>query len=163
MYTIVGADGREYGPVAADQIRQWIAEGRANAQTRVRTEGAADWKLLAELPEFAANLFTVAPAPAAFPVTTLPRNNPLAVTGLVLGILSLVGCCCYGLPFNIAGIIFSGVALSQISKDPLNQRGKGMAVAGLALSILSVLLAILVFSLGLASNWTDVWRKLQRL
>ena len=41
MYTIVGADGREYGPATADQVRRWIAEGRANAQTRVRVEGSA--------------------------------------------------------------------------------------------------------------------------
>ena len=24
MFTIIGGDGREYGPVSADQIRNWI-------------------------------------------------------------------------------------------------------------------------------------------
>ena len=54
MYKMMGADGKEYGPISADQLRQWIAEGRANAQTRVLAEGATEWKTLAELPEFAA-------------------------------------------------------------------------------------------------------------
>ncbi len=56
MYKIIGADSREYGPVTADQLRQWIAEGRANAQTRVQLEGNAEWKTVAELPEFSDTL-----------------------------------------------------------------------------------------------------------
>lgn len=51
-YRIIGADGHEYGPVTADQVRQWIAQGRANGQTRIRFEGSAEWKLLSDLPEF---------------------------------------------------------------------------------------------------------------
>jgi hypothetical protein len=53
MYKIIGADQREYGPVTGDQIRQWIAEGRVNAQTRIQVEGAAEWKQLSAFPEFA--------------------------------------------------------------------------------------------------------------
>jgi hypothetical protein len=54
MYKIIGADGREYGPVSAEQLRQWIAEGRANAQTKVQAEGSGEWKALGEWPEFVA-------------------------------------------------------------------------------------------------------------
>ena len=53
MYKIIGADGREYGPVSADQLRRWIAEGRANAQSRVQPVGGTEWKALGEWPEFA--------------------------------------------------------------------------------------------------------------
>ncbi|MEI6085095.1 MAG: DUF1559 domain-containing protein [Verrucomicrobiota bacterium] len=53
MFKIIGADGKEYGPVSSDQLRQWVAEGRANGQTRVRADGSTEWKSLAELPEFA--------------------------------------------------------------------------------------------------------------
>ena len=31
MYKILGGDGKEYGPVLADTLRQWVREGRANA------------------------------------------------------------------------------------------------------------------------------------
>jgi hypothetical protein len=53
MYRIIGADGREYGPITSEQLRRWIAEGRANAYTRLRLEGATEWKTLSEFPEFA--------------------------------------------------------------------------------------------------------------
>lgn len=56
MYRIIGADGLEYGPVDADVVRNWIRERRANADTRVRPEGAADWVRLETLGEFAADL-----------------------------------------------------------------------------------------------------------
>ena len=53
MYKIIGADGREYGPVTADQLRQWLATGRANQQTKVQREGDTAWKTVAEFIEFA--------------------------------------------------------------------------------------------------------------
>ncbi len=52
MYKIIGDDGREYGPVNADQLRQWIREGRATAQTKAQAEGSADWKPISTFPEF---------------------------------------------------------------------------------------------------------------
>jgi hypothetical protein len=39
MYRIIGAAGRKYGPVSAEQMRQWIAEGRVNAHTMALAEG----------------------------------------------------------------------------------------------------------------------------
>jgi hypothetical protein len=68
MYKIIGADRREYGPVNSEQILKWIAEGRANAQTRARGDDGADWKSLAEFSEFAAALAAKAPLPAAPPL-----------------------------------------------------------------------------------------------
>jgi hypothetical protein len=53
MYKIIGADGKEYGPVTIEQLRQWIAEGRANAQTSVQAEGSTEWRTLGDLAELA--------------------------------------------------------------------------------------------------------------
>ena len=55
-YKVIGADLMEYGPVSADQIRQWITEGRVNAETKLQAGGTAEWRPLAEVPEFAAAL-----------------------------------------------------------------------------------------------------------
>ena len=52
MYKIIGADQKEYGPVTADQLRTWIAEGRADSRTLLQAEGGA-WKPLSTFPEFA--------------------------------------------------------------------------------------------------------------
>jgi len=66
MYKIIGADQREYGPVPVEQVRKWIAEGRANAQTKAWSEGRSEWKTLADFPEFA-DLLTAKGAVAQLP------------------------------------------------------------------------------------------------
>ena len=34
MYKIIGGDGKEYGPIDEASLRQWIQEGRLNAQSQ---------------------------------------------------------------------------------------------------------------------------------
>lgn len=53
MYKIIGGDQRTYGPVTADEVRRWIAEGRLNGRSLVQAEGSNDWRPLSSLPEFA--------------------------------------------------------------------------------------------------------------
>lgn len=168
MYRVIGADGREYGPIAAGQLREWIAEGRANALTRAKADGTDQWKLLTEYAEFAPLLASVPPPPAApGPISPapMPQTNSMAKASLVMGILSVTCgmCCCYGLPFNLLGIVFALLALVQIRNYPLPQPGVGLAVAGLALSLLSFLLAALLLAFGLAVGASDVIRHMERL
>lgn len=163
MYKIVGVDGKQYGPVSAEQLRQWLAEGRVNAQTQVLVEGAAGWTTLSALPEFSAQLGQTAPQPfssAQYGSAAVPKTNSMATAGMIMGILSVVfGCCCHGMPFNVLGIIFSLIALSQIKSDPHGQQGRGMAIAGLVLSIISIVFAVaLLVFVGLASAWPAVIR-----
>lgn len=66
MYKIIGADGKEYGPVSAEQLRQWLNEGRVNQQTRVLADGSTDWKALGEVAELNA-----ATPPAAPPLSSI--------------------------------------------------------------------------------------------
>src|SRR5882762_5576813 len=92
MYKIIGADQKEYGPVSADQIRQWLAEGRANAQTQVRPEGEAEWRPISACPEFAAAPSPGAPGPlpssAPFPQPAGNRDAALqAVKGPAIALL----------------------------------------------------------------------------
>jgi len=153
MYRIIGADGKEYGPVTAEQLRAWIAEGRANADTRVAKEGFDDWKRLGSLPEFAYLLVTRAPIVA---MTGVPmrRTHSLAVASLVMGILSMLAClCCYGLPFNLLGVVFALMAQAEIRRQPDLYEGKGIATTGLVLSVVSILFALLILMLGLSTGW----------
>ena len=53
MYRIIGGDGQEYGPVSAEQVRDWIAQGRLNAHSQIRADDAPDWQALGAVPEFA--------------------------------------------------------------------------------------------------------------
>lgn len=167
MYKVIGADGKEYGPVSAEVLRQWVAEGRAQAQTKILVEGTTEWKTLAEIPELAQALGTVsvsAASPGPISPVQIPRTNSLAVTGLVCGIISVTVClCCYGLPFNLAGIVASIAALGQIKNNPQHERGYGMAVAGLVLSIVSLVMAGLMLVIHIAVGPSDLMRRIQRL
>lgn len=53
MFTIIGGDGKEYGPVSAAQIRSWIAAGRANLDTQAKAVGTDEWRRLGDFAEFA--------------------------------------------------------------------------------------------------------------
>jgi hypothetical protein len=58
MYKIIGGDQKEYGPVSAEEIHHWIADGRLSAESWARAENEQQWKALASFPEFAAALAT---------------------------------------------------------------------------------------------------------
>jgi TM2 domain-containing membrane protein YozV len=100
MYRIIGKDGQQYGPASAEQLRAWIAENRANAQTLVQTDGTPEWKPLGSLPEFAADLKppaasatapatitppTVTPPPSYAPVPRASNKIPAGICGILLG------------------------------------------------------------------------------
>jgi GYF domain 2 len=43
-YTIIGGDGKQYGPITEGEIRKWIAEGRLNAQSLAKSESDAEFR-----------------------------------------------------------------------------------------------------------------------
>jgi len=76
-----------------------------------------------------------------------PQNtsNAKGNISMVLGILSMVICCCYylAIPLGIAAIIFGIVSLKQ--KEPQ----KGFAIAGIVTGIIAFLLVIVLFFMAL--------------
>ena len=105
MYKIIGADGKEYGPIDLAQLRQWVAQGRINGETKVRAETETDWQPLRTVPALA-EIFNVPPQFTA--PTTAPRTSGLAITSLVLGVLGFFSCgltAVFGLICGIIGLL----------------------------------------------------------
>jgi hypothetical protein len=50
-YIIIGGDGKEYGPITEADVRQWIAEGRLNAQSLAKSVSDAEFRPLDKFPE----------------------------------------------------------------------------------------------------------------
>lgn len=102
MYLIIGGDGRQYGPASAQQIRKWMAAGRANLDTQAKEEGSGDWKRLGDFEDFAAPL---APPPLLGSEPAGIAESPaLASRGSRLGaflIDQVIVLCCV-LPFFVA-------------------------------------------------------------
>jgi len=102
MYKILGSDGNEYGPVAAEQVKKWIAENRVEKKTPVFPEGAPDWVFLESLPEFAAAFTPPSshppPTPPSAPTsksadglnTIIPYKNARALVAYYLGVFSVI-------------------------------------------------------------------------
>ena len=99
-------------------VREWIQEGRANAQTMLQREGQTNWAPLSSFPEFAPLL---GGAPGQLPVQSAGQPVPVyhgrppqeMVSGpatfmMVLAIVNLVF-----IPINIIKILGEGPDLSQ--------------------------------------------------
>ena len=154
-YRVLGADGKEYGPVPAEQVRLWVSEGRVHANSLVRPGEADEWRPISTLPDFRA-AFGARPPTMAVSLRGRPikQVNSCAVTGLILGVVSvtLCSCCCVGIPLDVLGVVFSIIGLVQISNNPDTQEGTGLAVTGLVLSLISLCSGLLFGCLVLLGN-----------
>jgi hypothetical protein len=96
MYKIIGADGREYGSITIEQLKQWITENRVNRQTSAQSEGDTDWRPLESLPELAGAFASppispASPAPASDGINVLiPYKNPRALVAYYLGVFAVI-------------------------------------------------------------------------
>jgi uncharacterized RDD family membrane protein YckC len=63
MFTILGGDGKEYGPATLAQIRAWTASGRANLETQAKLAGDTAWRRLGDFPEFGGMVDSSVPPP----------------------------------------------------------------------------------------------------
>ncbi len=85
QYIIIGGDGKEYGPVSTEEVREWVQAGRANGDTRIKPIDAEDWGRLRDLPEFEPLLSPGATpedppslgAPSGHSAPQLPGGGPL--------------------------------------------------------------------------------------
>ncbi len=142
MYHIIGSDQKEYGPVSAELIRQWAAEGRVHRATAARPAKETEWKTLGTLPEFAESF----PPPAGLtpPTPTATENCGLATAALVCGALGFVTC--VSAP---VGLVLGFMAHSRIRSSNGRLTGSGLATAGIVLSLIVVLVGLLGFMAGL--------------
>ena len=69
------------------------------------------------------------------------KNNALALTSMIL---SLVGLIIFGLPCGIAAIITGIIGLVKF--NPETEKGKGMAIAGIAVGAVDIV-SVIIFSI----------------
>jgi TM2 domain-containing membrane protein YozV len=106
-FYMIGADGRQYGPATEEQVRKWIAEGRAAGNTLLQMEGAA-WRPLATYPEFAG---VIAQVPPLLVPPGLPTANTELKSSLAAGLL---GVFLGGLGIHRFYLGYVGIGIAQI-------------------------------------------------
>ena len=138
-YFIIGGDGKEYGPITDEELRKWISEGRLNAQSRAKAESDAEFRALAQFPEFADSYAqpeapaTIAPRIAAgnraddyeldlgeciTRAWALVRNNFWPVVGVsALVLFAIVGI------NQLFGLITNPIVNQMVTDQKVNARG----------------------------------------
>ncbi|KAB2661535.1 MAG: DUF4339 domain-containing protein [Verrucomicrobia bacterium] len=91
MYRIQGSDNKEYGPIPAETIRQWVGERRLDAATPACLDGEGVWKPLGQFAEFAEDLAAAASRNVALNLVKAP-----ALVLLICGILGAIACLTLG-------------------------------------------------------------------
>jgi GYF domain 2 len=141
-YTILGADGLQYGPINLDHLKIWIREGRITAETKVLRSDTNAWLPAAQYAEL--QLAATPPVMAAPSVpTVVPTNNPALekqiksgadwffwIAGLSL-INTFIGMGGGGVRFAI------GLGITQVIDGMLGGQSGGVgSIIGMALSVL---------------------------
>jgi Domain of unknown function (DUF4190)/Domain of unknown function (DUF1707) len=130
----------------AERLRVAATEGRLDAdELEERLSAAYGARWTSELERL--TLDVTPPAPAAPPaslsfVRPAVRTNGFAIASLVLGILWM-----WWLGSALA-IAFGHIALKQIGRSGGTQRGRGIAIAGLALGYFGALTLILALAVA---------------
>lgn len=72
-----------------------------------------------------------------------PKTEALGLAGMIV---SLAGLIILPIPCGLVGIIFSAISLSRFKKYPGKYKGKGFAIAGLAVGIVVLILGIIILA-----------------
>ena len=178
-------NGQQAGPVSEEQLAELFRNGTVKPSDLVWNETMTEWTPIGKVDAFAVpapELPTAAPpAPvdspptlsAAPPLAAAPgaysshlgaapqKTDGLAITSLVLGILSMI---CCGIVTGIPAVICGHIAIGRMKKDP-NLQGKGLAMAGLIIGylgiVVSVFYLIYVFAFGGMAAFEESMRQIE--
>ncbi len=153
-YCLIG--GQQYGPVAEEVLKTWIAQGRLGAADRVWRQGLSDWQSVGNtfgipatavppaLPHASAAAPPPVPPPMPPPQVVYMRPAPTApgaIGSLICGIASIF--------FHIFGLILGPIAIGQarkaskaIAANPGAYTGEGLATAGRITGIVGTVLGV---------------------
>ncbi|HOX57703.1 MAG TPA: GYF domain-containing protein [Candidatus Paceibacterota bacterium] len=140
MFRIIGGDQKEYGPVTAEDLRRWAAEGRVNARTPVQAEGTTEWQPLSAFPEFADIVASSLSTPGALPVVggrpglpedILTRDYDLDIGGCVGKAWELLK--------NNFGLVFGGVAVYLLIQCGMSMVAQ-IPIVGILVSVGSLII-----------------------
>jgi hypothetical protein len=143
-------NNQQFGPINIDTIRSLYATGQLSPNDLVWTEGMNQWLAASNIPAITgghmappASPFQPQPQPprqmhyAGYNLQ--PQSSGKAIASLVLGILSMACCFPPVMVLGIIGLILGIIALNDMKREPA-LGGKGLATAGIILSILGILL-----------------------
>ncbi len=105
MYKVIGADGKEYGPVSREELLDWAKQGRIGPQTRVRMESGGDWQPLSAFPDLSTVINPPPLSAALNPPSVADRASKKIAAGICGILLGTLGIHKFILGYTGAGLI----------------------------------------------------------
>ncbi len=78
-YTVLAADGQQYGPYPADNVQAWINEGRIKADQQMTRSDLKEWFRAGDFSEFVWTSAPVPPPVAPAPPVSVPMGTAASV------------------------------------------------------------------------------------
>jgi hypothetical protein len=90
------------------------------------------------------------------------HTNGMSIASLVLGIVGVVGDCCYGLGtiFGIVSLILGIISMQHIKKAGGKEKGEGFALASIILGAVSIVLGVIII-IAIIVNRTQIFNMMQ--
>jgi hypothetical protein len=158
-YTVMGGDGKQYGPVTAEQLRGWVSAGRVGADTQIWRSDQPSWVAAAALPELGIPSVAATAIPSPTHVTVPVQDHELeqrvksgaswfywiAGLSMVNSISAIAG---WGIGF------YFGLGITQWIDGLIGRAGGGGTIIALALDAAAAGLLILF---GVFANKGQAW------
>lgn len=151
-YSVIGGDGKEYGPVEVAELKAWLAEGRISLESPVKDFMSSRVVSLAEIPGVVEQ--TPAPAPtyaAPVPPQYTGYTRPTSASGSdesITPFLLVLGRCALALGlffvFHGIGLIIGAYALFAAIRLKSDESKYGIA------AIVSAAITLLIIGAGWA-------------
>ncbi len=89
------------------------------------------------------------------PVGASSQTHPVSIVSLIFGILSLtLGCCCWlHIPLGLTAVVTGGFGIHFGNQG---NGGKGMAIAGLIMGIISLIVYTILALIGVAAQFANI-------
>jgi len=159
MFTIIGGDGKEYGPVTVEQVKQWLTAGRANLATQAKKAGDEQWRRLADFEEFSPGAAPAAPPPVIPGDPTLGGRGARTGAALINAALYMA-CVMPGLMMAAARAVAAGAhSIAEVDANSVSDGNRVMQLGVFAaISLQACLLSFRGQNIGMLLTGLKVVR-----
>jgi hypothetical protein len=129
-------DGRRFGPATQEEVGEWIEQGRLNINCALIDEETQEMRMVADFPELSKRF------PKSLSDRLIPKNG-YALGSYYCGVFSLLGiffCLVPGLIGGLTALALGVMAIQREKENPL-LRGRGHAITGIVLGVISALIS----------------------
>ncbi len=148
QYIIVGANGRQYGPMNLETLKSLVRDNRVGAETEVWDSTTNEWhqaQQIEELSEFFPGEGAEAPAETVVAEEAEPHTSALALASMWCGIIAVPTFCCTGWVLALLAVVLGFVARGEVKQH--GYEGAQYANVGIVCGLLTLVLTAILATL----------------